>query len=60
MMPYNIYETVMLPMLRASQKVVLYAQQDNQRTTMAFNAKSYGGSKPVAFAEGLKSAPQGI
>ena len=59
-MPYNIQEAAMLPMLRASQKVGLYAQQGKQRTIMAFNAKPYGGSKPVAFAEGLKSAPYGI
>ena len=50
----------MLPMLRASQKVGLYAQQGKQRTIMAFYAKPYGGSKPVAFAEGMKSASNGI
>ena len=33
------------------------AGQGKYRTLMAFKAKPYGGSKPVAYAEGPKSAP---
>lgn len=41
-------------------KVILHAGQDKYRNITAYKAKPYGGSKPVAFAEGLKSALDGV